>query len=142
MPHRTTYAQQVIANARSLGAQLASRGFDVAGKEFGYSHTHQVWVHLPDGHTTHQWGRILTAANIRSTTVRLPSTGRPGLRLGTQELTRWGMRENDMEVVADLLARLLLGGEAAEEIAEDVAILALSYPGVAFAGPLASLASR
>ncbi|WP_328936922.1 serine hydroxymethyltransferase [Streptomyces tauricus] len=142
MPHRTAYAQQVIDNARALGTQLASRGFDVAGKDFGYSETHQVWVHLPEGHTTHQWGRTLTAAGIRSTTVQLPSTGRPGLRLGTQELTRWGMRESDMSVVADLLARLLLRGEAVKEIAEDVSTLALSYPGVAFAGPLAPLASR
>lgn len=142
LPHRAAYARQTIANARALGGQLARRGFDVAGEAFGWSDTHQVWVHFPEGTGPHAWGRVLTAANIRSTTVQLPTTGRPGLRLGTQELTRWGMKENDMGVVADLLARLLLRGEEPGEIAEDVATLALSYPGVAFAGPLEPLGAR
>jgi glycine/serine hydroxymethyltransferase len=136
LPHRAAYAQQVIANARALGRELARRGFDIAGASFGYTDTHQVWVQFPEGNTPHEWGRTLTAADIRTTTVVLPSNAKSGLRLGTQELTRWGMRENDMGAVAELLARLLLRGESTESVASDVAGLALSFPGVAFAGAL------
>ncbi|MDX3246938.1 serine hydroxymethyltransferase [Streptomyces sp. ME18-1-4] len=136
LPHRAAYAQQVIANARALGRELAGRGFDVAGASFGHTDTHQVWVHFPEGNTPHEWGRTLTAAAIRTTTVVLPSNAQPGLRLGTQELTRWGMREQDMSAVAELLARLLLRGESIESVTGDVAELALSFPGVAFAGAL------
>jgi glycine hydroxymethyltransferase len=37
------------------------------------------------------WGRLLTQADVRSTTVPLPSSGGlPALRLGTQQRTRCG----------------------------------------------------
>ncbi|ANW22448.1 serine hydroxymethyltransferase [Streptomyces clavuligerus] len=132
LPHRTAYAHQVIANARALAGLLAERGFDVAGGAFGHTDTHQVWVHFPEGNTPHEWGRLLTRANIRSTSVVLPSSAAPGLRLGTQELTRWGMTETDMAPVADLLERLLLRGDDAETVAKEVVELARAFPGVAF----------
>ncbi|MFI8459484.1 serine hydroxymethyltransferase [Kitasatospora sp. NPDC085464] len=140
LPHRGDYARQVIANARELARQLAARGFDVAGEAFGFTDTHQVWVHHPGGNTPHEWGRLLTATDIRTTTVVLPSTASSGLRLGTQELTRWGMTEDDMTTVAELLARLLLRGEQSRSVAADVRDLARSFPGVAFADRPAPLA--
>jgi glycine/serine hydroxymethyltransferase len=88
---------------------------------------------MPASNTPHDWGRLLTRADIRSTTVVLPSNARSGLRLGTQELTRWGMKEQDMEVVADLMARLLLRGEDLRAVAADVSELAAAFPGVAYA---------
>jgi glycine hydroxymethyltransferase len=132
LPHRFDYARQVIANARELAHQLAGRGFDVPGEAFGYTETHQVWLHLPEDSTPHAWGRLLTRTDIRSTTVVLPSNARSGLRLGTQELTRWGMKEQDMAAVAELLARLLLRGEPPRRVAADVAELARAFPGVAY----------
>ncbi|MCW7988666.1 serine hydroxymethyltransferase [Streptomyces sp. SID8375] len=139
MPHRVEYAQQIIANARRLAGELAGLGFDVAGEEFGHTDTHQVWVHPPEGNTPHEWGRLLTRTDIRTTTVVLPSSRRSGLRLGTQELTRWGMKENDMARVADLLARLLLHHEDSGKVAADVADLARAFPGVAYAGASAAV---
>ncbi|MFI1168019.1 serine hydroxymethyltransferase [Streptomyces sp. NPDC020801] len=140
LPHRVDYARQTIANARRLGEELARRGFDLPGEEFGYTDTHQVWVHLPEGGTPHEWGRLLTRTDIRTTTVVLPSNARSGLRLGTQELTRWGMKEDDMAAVAELLARLLLRGDDSRKVAADVADLAREFPGVAYAGEPASVA--
>jgi glycine hydroxymethyltransferase len=137
LPHRTAYANQIVANARALAAELVGHGFDVAGDpSYGYTETHQVWVQFPEGNTPHEWGRALTAADIRTTTVVLPSNARSGLRFGTQELTRWGMKESDMGVVAELIARVLLRGEDPESVARDAAELAGCYPGVAFAGEL------
>ncbi|HWI27248.1 MAG TPA: serine hydroxymethyltransferase, partial [Stellaceae bacterium] len=43
-----------------------------------------------------------------------------GIRIGTQEVTRWGMREADMAPVARLMARVWLAGEAAEKVRGDV----------------------
>ncbi|MCF3134607.1 serine hydroxymethyltransferase [Streptomyces olivochromogenes] len=133
LPHRVEYARQIIANARRLAHELVERGFDVAGAHFGHTDTHQVWVHLPEDSTPHAWGRLLTSSDIRTTTVVLPSNARSGLRLGTQELTRWGMKEDDMAAVAELLARLLLRGEDSAKVAADVADLARAFPGVAYA---------
>lgn len=132
MPWRVEYADQVLANARALAECLVAHGFDVAGGAFGHTETHQVWVHPPAEAGPHDWGRCLTASNIRSTTVTLPSSGVPGLRLGVQELTRTGMREHDMPAVAGLLARLLLRGESPEDVRPDVVDLARGFPDVHF----------
>ncbi|MEN3586027.1 DegT/DnrJ/EryC1/StrS family aminotransferase [Streptomyces sp. ZYX-F-203] len=131
LPHRVDYARQIMANARRLARELVEQGFDVAGADFGHTETHQIWVHPPEG-DAHAWGRLLTGADIRTTTVVLPSTTRSGLRLGVQEVTRWGMREDDMVPVAELLARLLLRGEDSAKVAMDVADLARCFPGVAY----------
>ncbi|MFE6199260.1 serine hydroxymethyltransferase [Streptomyces sp. NPDC057838] len=135
MPCRVEHAQQIISNARELAGQLAQRGFSVAGEEFGWTETHQVWVYIPADQGPHGWGRVLTRANVRSTTVPLPSSdGMPALRLGTQELTRSGMKEAHMSEVADILERLLLRGEAPEQVVGTVRDLALRFPGVSYIG--------
>ena len=43
-----------------------------------------------------------------------------GLRLGTQELTRWGMKEDDMKEVARLFRRVLIDKEDPAEVKKDV----------------------
>ncbi|MFI2645324.1 serine hydroxymethyltransferase [Streptomyces sp. NPDC018610] len=135
LPCRVEHAEQIVSNARALASQLALRGFGVAGEEFGWTETHQVWVDIPEEQGPHGWGRVLTRANVRSTTVPLPSSdGLPALRLGTQELTRSGMKEAHMAEVADILERLLLRGEAPERVAGTVRDLALRFPGVAYIG--------
>ncbi|MER5940009.1 serine hydroxymethyltransferase [Streptomyces sp. NPDC001928] len=135
LPCRVEHAEQIVSNAQELAAQLAGRGFSVAGEEFGWTQTHQVWAYIPEEQGPHGWGRLLTEANIRSTTVPLPSSdGLPALRLGTQELTRSGMKEADMAEVAEILERILLRGEAPERVAGQVRDLALRFPGVAYIG--------
>lgn len=44
-----------------------------------------------------------------------------GLRIGTIEVTRLGMNENDMETIADFIARVLVQGEDPESVQKDVA---------------------
>lgn len=43
-----------------------------------------------------------------------------GLRLGTPEIVRWGMTEDDMPELAALIARGLRGNDAIEQVAADV----------------------
>ena len=43
-----------------------------------------------------------------------------GLRLGTPEIVRWGMTEDDMPELAALIARALRGNDASEQVAADV----------------------
>jgi glycine hydroxymethyltransferase len=43
-----------------------------------------------------------------------------GIRLGTQEITRWGMQPADMAAIARLMARVLLDGEDATIVRSDV----------------------
>jgi hypothetical protein len=73
------------------------------------------------------WGKHLLASCIRSTVVRLPVNGLPGLRFGVQELTRMGMGASEMEQVAEIIARILLRGDSESRVAIDVAELSEAF---------------
>ncbi len=46
-----------------------------------------------------------------------------GLRIGTQEITRWGMQPADMPAVARLISRVLAQGEDPRTVRPDVIAL-------------------
>ena len=102
MEHRTVYAQSVVRNSVALATSLYDLGFKVPGESFNFSETHQVWIEADDNVDAVDWGQRLLDAKIRVTVVTLPATGRPGIRLGTQELTRLGMGADEMAEVARL----------------------------------------
>ncbi|MFI7003457.1 hypothetical protein [Nocardia sp. NPDC050175] len=133
MPHRMRYAEDIMANAKFLASCLAASGFEVSGQEFGFTETHQVWVEMPTELPLSEWGKRLAAANIRSTTVMLPSSGRPGLRLGVQELTRIGMGRDQMGSVSELLSSILLKNSEPTSLRSEVARVVNQFPGVCYA---------
>lgn len=126
-PFKVAYAEAIVANARALAGELAARGLDVPGAAFGHTETHQVWV-LPTGDDPLAWGRALAEAGVRSTTVKLPATGTPGLRLGAQELTRVGMAPADMADVADVVVAAIR--EPAPSVRDRVRDLVARFPDV------------
>jgi glycine hydroxymethyltransferase len=68
----------------------------------------------------------LADANIISNKNLVPGDNpeawdRPsGLRMGTIEVTRLGMKEDDMNVIADFMARVLVEGEVTQSVRKDV----------------------
>lgn len=133
MTSRVPYGRAVVANARAFAAALAEHGHEVAGRSFGHTETHQVWIAPPPELDPTDWGRRLTSAGIRSTVVNLPAYGRSGLRLGVQELTRVGMGPADMVTVADLVDIALrqgTGSSAPPGLREKVATFATGFPDV------------
>lgn len=75
----------------------------------------------------------LARANIITNKNLIPSDlpkdwDRPGgLRMGTIEVTRLGMRESQMETIADFMARILIERQSPEDVAEDVIEFRLPY---------------
>jgi glycine/serine hydroxymethyltransferase len=130
MPVRCRYGCDIVANARALARALAERGFEVPGKAFGYSESHQVWIAPPADVDAVVWGRRLQAAGIRTTVVTLPATDAPGLRLGVQEVTRVGMTPETMPRIADLFARILRFEEEPATLCGEVEALISEYPDV------------
>ena len=55
-----------------------------------------------------------------------------GLRFGTNEITRRGMTPGDMLELADLVARVLVEGEAPERVAPDTSAFRQRFTGVHF----------
>lgn len=101
------YQQQVIANARSFASALADLGMSVAGeKNDGFTHTHQVIVDV--GYAK---GAAVAAfleknniiVNYQATPEEEGFTASGALRMGVAEMTRFGMREGDFQLLAQFI---------------------------------------
>lgn len=117
MVYGEAYAKQVILNAKSLGKTLEEKGFSVEASEFGYTESHQVAVDVSRLGGGDEVARVLKDNNIILNMNLLPhdalnKVANPsGIRIGVQEMTRFGMIEPDMETIADLFKRCLLNGK-------------------------------
>ena len=104
----------------------AIRGIPVLGAHKGYTRTQQVIADVRafgGGMDVAHW---LARANIVTNKNLLPSDrpqdwDRPsGLRLGTIEVTRLGMREKEMDIIADFMGRVLIDKQSPDTVVEDV----------------------
>jgi glycine hydroxymethyltransferase len=118
------YAKTCIANAQRLALELSEKGAAVhgaAGRGFTESH-HVVIQAAPYGGGTAA-SRVLEKANILTSGIGLPlppvEGDYNGIRIGTQEITRWGFTPDDMPELAELICRVLVKGERPETVAPD-----------------------
>jgi glycine hydroxymethyltransferase len=120
------YAQQIVRNAKALAEALASEGFKVALEHLGYTSSHQVAVDVANLGRGTKCAVLLEQANIivnknmlpydRPEDVKDPS----GLRMGTQELTRWGMKESEMKEIARFMRMVLIDKKDPAEVRSKV----------------------
>ena len=108
------YQRQVLSNAKALAKAFEDQGVAVCGdKSMGYTETHQVLVDVGYAKGT-EVARLLEDNNIIVNYQALPTdegfTTSSGLRLGVSEMTRFGMKEKDMETVAGLMAEVIKHG--------------------------------
>ncbi len=125
----SAYAKQVVANTKALGHRLDELGFPVKFASLGYSECHQL--HVDPGRLKETWGLVPSAFADRCEENHLivDAVG----RLGTNEVTRMGAKEEDMRTLAGLLVGAARGEDVRQEVAELRARLRLSY---VFEGPL------
>lgn len=101
------YAEQIVRNAQALGQSLDELGTPVEAREFGYTRSHMIAVNVA------QWGggvevaKRLEANDIILNYNMLPGDSDPrnpsGLRIGVPEMTRFGMKEQAMGELAQLM---------------------------------------
>ena len=133
-PEFRDYQRQIIANAAALAAGLIRRGWRLCS---GGTDNHLMLIDLRGTELT---GKVAEAALDRAhITVNknaIPFDPRPpfvtsGIRLGTPAVTTRGMREPEMEQIAELIHRALqlVGDEGAlARVAEDVRALCAQFP--------------
>jgi len=131
------YADQVLRNSAALGKELDDLGFDVLYPEYGYSQTHMVMLDLTNFGGGAKNVDYLQAANILCSAQSIPidferGTSRSGLRIGTQELTRIGMKEIDMNDVAKFYKRVLIDQDLPKNTKKDVAEFVSKYNKLSF----------
>jgi glycine hydroxymethyltransferase len=138
-PDFKTYAAQIVANARALAAALVHRGYAIVS---GGTDTHLALVDLrPKGLTGKEAERLLDRAAITVNKNTIPGDPQSpfvtsGIRVGTPALTTRGMREGEMERVAQLMDDVLTArdDDTVARVRGEVRELAAEFPLYAAAG--------
>jgi glycine hydroxymethyltransferase len=109
-PEFKTYAQQIVKNARALASALQKHGYRL---QSGGTDNHLMLVDLRARNanfTGAEAEKALEAAGIITNKNAILNDPRPpkvtsGLRLGTPAITTRGLKEAEMETVADFIDR-------------------------------------
>ncbi len=127
------FMAQIVRNAQALARALDARGLPMLGAHKGYTKTHQAIADVRVYGRGLKAAQTLERANIIVNKNLLPDD-RPedwdypgGLRMGTIEVTRLGMKEAEMERIADMIARVILQGEDPEAVRADALALRTGF---------------
>lgn len=143
MEYGEDFTDQILKNAKALAQALHDKGFQVVAEHKGFTESHVVLVDVAD--TPMKNGRKveeeLEKANIIINRNLLPwdkKMGRDyrkpgGIRLGSSEVTRLGLKEGEMEDVADFLYRVVMKEEDVKKVAEEVSEYRKEYQKVHYA---------
>jgi glycine/serine hydroxymethyltransferase len=114
------YQNQVRSNAKAYARALHKRGIPVEGDERdGFTETHQVLIRIQEFGKGMDIARRLEENNILTNYQALPDDetflDASGIRMGVQEMTRFGMKEEDFDGLAELVAEIILRNKANKE---------------------------
>jgi glycine hydroxymethyltransferase len=118
------YANAIIDNAKLLGAELYSRGFNVLAEKSGFTESHTLLIDVKNKGGGKQVAEELEKNNIILNKNMIPgdvntkAQNPSGIRIGTQEATRIGMGKSEMSHIADLIDRALKGINVKDEVTE------------------------
>jgi glycine hydroxymethyltransferase len=118
------YAAQVIRNSRALAEALDERGIPVRCKDYGYTASHQVLLDMD---------RLKDSAKVPDKLEQANVIVDRGIRLGTSEMTRRGMREGDLNDVAEIIARVIRSQETVSAARRKATALARKFRQVRYA---------
>jgi glycine hydroxymethyltransferase len=133
-PSFKDYQRQIIANAKALAERLKSHGYHLVS---GGTDTHLMLVSFVEkGITGKAVEEALDRSRITVNKNAVPfDTQKPlvtsGIRIGTPAVTTRGMKEADMQQIADLIHRVIakLGDATTErQVADDVLHLCERFP--------------
>lgn len=121
----TAYMTQTINNAQTLAKHLDHLSLQVLYKERGFTQSHQVVLNVQDHGGGDQIANKLEQANIIVNKNIIPldidNPHKPsGLRLGVQEMTRYGMKEQEMKHIAELIHKTIITPTSLTQIKEEV----------------------
>ena len=131
-PEYQAYQEQIVKNAQALCKNLMDRKIKIVS---GGTDNHLMLVDLtPYDLTGKEVEHLLDAANITANKNTIPNDPKSafvtsGVRIGTPAVTARGLKEADMETVAEAVAMMIQEGGAATEKAKAlVKCLTDKYP--------------
>ena len=120
---KAPFQNQVRANAKALAGALNAHGIPVEGDPAdGYTETHQVVIRVKSFGPGMEIARRLETNNVLTNYQALPDDATflesSGIRLGVQEMTRFGMVEKDFDTLAGLMSDIIIRDRpAGDEVA-------------------------
>jgi glycine hydroxymethyltransferase len=133
------YAQKTIENAKTLAKELFKLGFEVLGKENGFTQSHQIIVDVKKFGGGKIVAENLEKANIIINKMALlkdrpaDATKNPsGIRIGVQEMTSFGMGKREMIKIANFFKKILIERKGPGEIKKEVINFRKRYQKVKF----------
>jgi len=108
------YATQIIRNSKTLAKALDDYGFPVICKHLDYTDSHQTIIDYGNYEKGRRIAKKLQKVNIITDCV---------IRIGTDEITRRGMKQPEMTKIAELLKRTVKDKENPENIKKEIAKL-------------------
>ena len=130
-PEFKAYQKQILANAQALANALLDRGVNLVS---GGTDNHLMLVDLRDENVTGKdLEKRLDSAHITCNKNAIPNDPRSpfltsGVRLGTPAVTTRGMKEEDMEVIAEAISLVIKDEANVEKAKVLVAGLTEKYP--------------
>ncbi len=117
---KEAYQSRVRANAKAFARSLKANGIPVEGGEAdGFTETHQVLIRVKAFGPGMEIARRLEDNNIVANYQALPDDPSflesSGIRLGVQEMTRFGMEEKDFDTLAGLMADCIVRGRTVKD---------------------------
>jgi len=112
------YAEQVMRNAKTLAAALYECGFPVTCQHLDFTQSHQVLL----DYGGFEQGRVI-AEKLQHANIIVDC----GVRIGTCEVTRRGMKEGEMLKIAELIKRTVIDKEQPENVKKEVAKLCAEF---------------
>ncbi len=114
------YQAQVRRNAKAFAHALNEKGIHVEGDEKdGFTETHQVVIRVRPEAGGREIARRLEQNNIITNYQALPDDETfleaSGIRMGVQEMTRFGMVEKDFDVLSGFVADVVLRNKSVKE---------------------------
>ena len=130
-PEFAEYQKQIIKNAQALSKGLMGRGVKIIS---GGTDNHLMLIDLRGEEVTgKELEKRLDAAHITCNKNTVPNDPRSpfvtsGVRLGTPAVTTRGLKEEDMDVIAECIALVLQSEDNIEKVNGMVAELTAKYP--------------
>ncbi len=129
------YAAEMIAVAKAFAATFDAEGLPVFAKARDFTDSHQFAVEAAAFGGGQAASKKLRKAGFLACGIGLPIAEVPGdmngLRIGTPELVRWGMRVDDVSEIAALVAEALRS-DTPEALAEQTRALRAKYQTMRF----------
>lgn len=114
------YAKMVISNSKSLAEELNRKGVNVLGREKGYTQSHQIILSVKEKSED-------VKNKLENVKIFIDAIG----RIGTQEVTRRGMKKSEMRKIAELISKTIRDQDV-ESVKREVSKLASKFNSVKY----------